>query len=207
MTRLECMKAELDNLKKQHQLIVGHFGKAACPVDLEQRIMKLQNDIKELEADKNRQTEFVKFVEGVCITAGLKKISDGEFRKNSLYEDEVKVKYDKDPDDDKFRVKTVTVGDYSIGEISACYHRQHGDTGEVVDSQRVIFKITKTSYSFSKDAYDIMLKFIRMHAPEEVSYFREAEYKWSITRLREVFSQQGMIEREWTPAESELNLG
>ena len=206
MTRLECMKAELANLKHQHTVIVGHFGKAACPVDLEQKIMKLQNDIKELDAEKNRQTTFVKFVEGTCITAGLKKITDGEFRKGSLFDDEIRVRYDEDPDDDLFRIKTVTVADYSVGEISAYYHRQHSDTGEEVDKQRVIFKITKTSFAFSKDAYDIMLKYIRMEAPEEISYIREAEYIWSITRLREVFAQQGMHEVDWTPAESELNL-
>lgn len=205
MTRLQISEKELANLEIQMSEIEKNFGRAAVPIELEQNILNLRNQIKNLEDEENRKARFLSFCEDICLTAGLSKVADGEFRKKELYDQEIKVKYDEDDDPgDLFRVCVCTTADYSIGEISIRYKRAHADQTE--DVQRVIFKITEDDFSFNKDAYDRMMSFIKMHASESVSYLREAELRWATIQLRSAFAQQGMTETEWTPAESELNL-
>ena len=205
MTRLQVFEKELENLELQMVEIETNFGKAAAPVELEQRINELRNQVKQLKEEENRKERFLDFCEKVCIAAGLDKVTTGEFRKKELYDEEVAVKYDDDPDD-LFRVCLTTVGDYSTCELSIRYKRTHADEKVVESKQRVVFKFTQTAFCFNSEAYDQMLKFIRVNADETVSFLREAEYWWSVTQIRRVFAQQGMTESEWTPAESELNL-
>ncbi len=206
MTRLQVFEKELKNLEIQMAEIETNFGKASAPVELEQRIIELRNQVKQLKADENRKERFVSFCEGICLSAGLQKITDGEFRKKELYDEEVAVKYDEDDDpEDEFRLYICTTADYSIGEITVRYKRTLEDR-DAKDAQRVVFKITKESFAFNEEAFSTMLKFIRANAAESVSYLREAELKWTVNQLRSTFTKKGLAEEDWTPAESELNL-
>lgn len=207
MTRLQVFEKELENLEIQMVEIETNFGKAAAPVELEQRIIELRNQVKQLKEEENRKERFLDFCEKVCIAAGLDKVTTGEFRKKELYDQEIKVKYDEDDDPgDLFRVCVCTTADYSIGEIAIRYKRTHADQKVTEDAQRVVFKITEDSFAFSSDGYDRMLKFIRMNASESVSYLREAELRWTTNQLRSAFTKQGLAEEDWTPAESEFGL-
>ena len=205
MTRIQITERELANLEMQMAEIEKNFGRAAAPVELEQRIIERRSQLTAMKAEENRKSRFVAFCEKICLAAGLQKITDGQFRKKELYDEETAVKYDDDPDD-LFRVCIVTTADYTIGEITIRYKRTHSEQKVVEDAQKVLFKITEDSYQFNSDAFDSMLKFIRMNADESVSFLREAEYRWSVNQLRSVFAQQGMAEKEWSPAESEFGL-
>lgn len=205
MTRLQVFEKELENLEVQMVEIETNFGKAAAPVELEQRINELRNQVKQLKEEENRKERFLDFCEKVCLAAGLDKVTTGEFRKKELYDEEVAVKYDDDPDD-LFRVCVCTTADYSIGEIAIRYKRTHADQKVTEDAQRVVFKITEDSFAFNSEAYDQMLKFIRMNASESVSYLREAELRWTTNQLRSAFAQQGLVEEDWSPADSEFGL-
>lgn len=208
MTRYEVLKVALSELEHQREMILSNFGKSMCPMELEQKISQYRNDLDRVEADVKRQNQFVRFIEGVLQSAGLEKISDHEgFRKKSLYDDEVAIKYDGDYDpDDSMRVRYCSTVDYTTAEISVYYMRSHNDTNVVESKQRVLFKVSHNHFSFNEEAYDQLLKFIRVNADEAVSYLREAEYRWNIEQLRSVFAQKGITETAWTPAESELNL-
>lgn len=206
MTRYEVLKAALSELEQQQKQIISNFGKSMCPMELEQKISQYRNDLVAVESEVNRQNQFIRFTEGLLQSAGLEKISDHEgFRKKSLYDDEVAVKYDGDYDpDDSMRVRYCTTVDHTVAEISVYYKRSHNDTHE--SKQRVLFKVSFNHYSFNEEAYDQLLKFIRVNADEQVTYLREAEYRWSIDQLRSVFAQKGITETEWTHAESEFGL-
>lgn len=205
MTRLQVFEKELENLEIQMVEIETNFGKAAAPVELEQRIIELRNQVNQLKEKEIRKEKFLSFCEGICLAAGLDKITDGEFRKKELYDSEISINYDHD--DDMFRVCVCTTADYSIGEIAIRYKRTHAEEKVVESKQRVLFKVGYNHFAFNDKAFSEMLAFIRAHADEAVSYLREAEYKWTINQIRSVFAQQGITETEWTPAESELNLG
>ena len=206
MTRLQIAERELENLENQMVEIETNFGRAAAPVELEQQILEIRNQITALKTYETRKEQFLSFCEGICLAAGLQKITDGEFRKAELYADEIAIKYDEDHDpEDEFRVCICATADYSIGELSIRYKRTHAE--EVESKQRVVFKVGYRHFGFNDKAFSEMLAFIRAHADETVSYLREAEYKWTINQIRSVFAQQGITETEWTPAESELNLG
>ena len=205
MTRLQVFEKELENLEIQMVEIETNFGKAAAPVELEQRIIELRNQVEQLNEEENRKGRFLDFCEKVCLAAELDKVTTGEFRKKELYDKEVAVKYDDDPDD-LFRVCLTTVGDYSTCELSIHYKRTHADDKVVESKQRVVFKFTQTAFCFNREAYDQMLAFIRMNASESVSYLREAELIWTTKQLRSVFAQQGLVEEDWTPAESEFGF-
>lgn len=204
MTRLEIVQRELDNLETQMYNIEMNFGRGLAPVELEGRILELRNQIQQLKAEENRKERFSSFCENICLAAGLQKVTDGEFRKKELYDDEIAIKYDHD--DDMFRVCVCTTADYSIGEITIRYKRTYADQKETKDAQHVVFKITEDNFAFSSDGYDQILAFIRANADESVTYLREAELIWTTKQLRSVFAQQGMTETEWTPAESEFGF-
>lgn len=205
---LQNMEQKLDNLETQMYNIEINFGRAAAPVELEQSIMELRNQIKALKAYETRKEQFLAFCEGVCLTAGLQKVTNGEFRKAELYDDEIAIKYDEDHDpEDEFRVSICTTADYSIGELSIRYKRTKAEEKVVESKQRVVFKIGYRHFAFNDKAFSEMLAFIRAHADEAVSYIREAEYRWTVNQIRSVFAQKGITETTWTPAESELNLG
>jgi hypothetical protein len=208
MTRYEAIKGAISDLENQRKMIIANFGKSMCPAELEQKIAQFQNELDAAEAVVNRQKQFVRFTEGLLQCAGLEKISDFEgFRKKSLYDDEVTVKYDGDYDpNDSMRVRYCTTNDYTIAEISVYYKRSHNDTHEVESKQRVLFKVSHNHFSFNDEAYDQLLKFIRVNADEAVSYLREAELRWTLDQIRSVFAQKGITETTWTPAESELNI-
>ena len=204
MTRLEIAQQELANLEIQLSDIEKNFGRGLAPVELEQRILDLRNQVKQLKAEENRKDLFVSFCENICLVAGLHKVSEGSFRKKELYNAEISINYD--DDDDMFRVIVVTVSDYTVGEIAIRYQRVHADQTVTEDARRVVFKITEDSFAFSSDGYDQILEFIRVNADESVRYLREAELIWTVRRLRSAFAKQGLVEKAWTPAESELNI-
>lgn len=207
MTQLQNMEQKLDNLETQMYSIELNFGKAAAPVELEQQILELRNQITAIKAYETRKEQFLSFCEGICLAAGLQKITDGEFRKAELYDDEVAIKYDEDHDpEDAFRLCICITSDYSICELSIRYKRTHAEEKVVESKQRVVFKVGYRHFAFNDKAFSEMLAFIRAHADEAVSYLREAEYRWTIDKIRSVFAQKGITETEWTPAESELNL-
>lgn len=208
MTRLQVFEKELENLENQMVEIETNFGKAAAPVELEQRIIELRNQVNQLNEEENRKGRFLDFCEKVCLKAGLDKVTTGEFRKKELYDDEIAIKYDEDHDpDDEFRLCICTTADYSIGELSIRYKRTHAEEKVVESKQRVLFKLGYRHFAFNDKAFSEMLVFIRANADEAVSYLREAEYRWTVNQIRSVFAQKGITETEWTPAESELNLG
>lgn len=207
MTRLDIAKQELAPLENQLREIEKNFGRGLAPVELEQRIFDLRDQINSLIADENRKENFITFCEAICLAAGLHKVANGEFRKKELYDAEIAIKYDEDDDpEDEFRLCICTAADYSIGEITVRYKRILEDR-DAKDAQRVVFKITEESFAFNEEAFRTMLKFIRANASESVSYLREAELKWTVNQLRSTFAKKGLAEEDWTPAESELNLG
>lgn len=205
MTRIQSMEQRLANLESQMAEIETNFGRAAAPVELEQQISEIRSQLAAMKAEENRKEQFLDFCEKICLAAGLQKITDGEFRKKELYDEEVAVKYNDEPDDE-FRVIITTVCDYSKCEVAIRYKRTHSEQKVVETKQRVLYKVGYNHFAFNNDAYDQMLKFIRVNADESVSFLREAEYRWSVQSIRSVFAQQGITEEAWTPAESEFGL-
>lgn len=206
MTRLQSMEQRLASLEIQMAEIEKNFGKAAAPVELEQMIAEIRSQLAAMKAEENRKDQFVSFCENICLAAGLQKITDGEFRKKELYDDETALKYDESDPDDEFRVVVVTTADYSTCELAICYKRTHAEEKTVESKQRALFKFTQETFCFNSEGYDQMLKFIRVNAAESVSFLREAEYRWTLNQIRSVFAQQGITEEAWTPANSEFGL-
>lgn len=197
MTRFEMLKKDLESLSSQKTMIVKMFGEAAVPVELERSIIKTKEELVSLEAEENRKTNFLNYVEALIIGAGLHQINDAEFRFSECYNSEIDVYAEHV---EKFRVRFVTVDDYTVGEISVMY------STEAASRERVIFKVSEKNFSFNEKAYDVMLQFVRNESPENTRFVREAEFTHTLRKLRESLNKKGLEEVAWTPAASELNL-
>lgn len=198
MTRFEMFKKEMETLTSQKTTIVKMFGEAAVPVELERAIIKTKEELSQLEAEENRKTNFLNYITELIINTGLHQINDTEFRFSECYNSEIDVYAEHV---EKFRVKSVTVDDYTVGEISVMY------STEAASRERVLFKISEKTYAFNEKAYDVMLQFVRKEAPEDLRFVREAEYVYAARKIRESLNKKGLEEVAWTPAASELNLG
>ena len=182
MTRLEMLKKELLDETAKQKMITDAFGMEFADPDLTSRCIRLDADIKSLEAEAIKSEKAFALINDIMSTAGLQ----------FLPEEKVWIsgKYPRGWDfnrSDTLRMSVETQGSYATATIAAVWD-PNNDLNGCVGKNILAFSLDDNcTYNLKPSGIDYLLKNIAGENPE----FRKAELKWMIAQIEKALKQQG----------------
>lgn len=181
MTRLECLKAELDRLIDEAARIELCMGKQYIPQELNDRCTQLRRDIRSMEMENERILRIRKNAEDILKNAGLVEGKLG-WHLETVDESEEEV----------LVITMETSGSGAVIRFYATYancddcHSWH---------KKELFIITQNDWMINSDSMIDLLRVINADAPEGMKHFRMAQFNATIDRIKTAITKTGLKER------------